>query len=337
MEMNSTDPHRLVSVVLPIYKTAGCLRELYQRLKTTLESAGIDFELLMVEDGGGDDAWNILQEIAGKDSRVKAIQLSRNFGQHPAIAAAFENVSGNAVILMDADLQDRPEDIPLLLNKLKDDVDVVFSVKQGSRETFSTRLTSRLYHYVFSKLTRTAVPRDIGTFRAFSRHFLNAVMEYPERNILFGPLMFHVGFKSEIVALQHDERKVGKSGYTFRKRLRLAFDSILSYTDLPQRMLINGGLLVLAASGFYTLALIVRYLLADKKELPPGVTLLALLITFSLGVMMFSFGIIGTYIFRVYQEVLRRPRFIIARKINLPLRSPEPARMFESVGEKHVL
>jgi len=305
-----------VSVVLPVYNTGGCLRELYQRLKTTLESAGYDFELLMVEDGGRDNAWEILNELAARDTRIKAMQLSRNFGQHPAIAAAFENVTGDIVILMDADLQDRPEDIPLLLAKLSKDIHIVFSIKQGSQESFSTRLTSRLYHYVFSKLTRTTVPRDIGTFRAFSREFLDAVMAYPERNILFGPLMFHVGFQAETVTVAHDERKNGKSGYSFSKRLKLALDSILSYTDLPHRLLLNAGMVILAASTLYGLALIVKYLVT-REPLPPGLTLLALLLTFSIGIMMFSFGIIGTYVFRVYQEVLSRPRYIIARSINI--------------------
>lgn len=169
---------------------------------------------------------------------------------------------------------------------------------------------------MFSKLTRTSVPANIGTFRAFTADFLNAVMAYPERNILFGPLMFHVGFKSEMVSVA-DERKGSKSGYSFRKRLKLALDSTLSYTDLPHRVLLNLGMLILSASSVYSVTLVIRYAVADA-ELPPGLTLLALLLTISLGVMMFSMGIIGTYVFRVYQEVLSRPRFIVSRRINLP-------------------
>jgi polyisoprenyl-phosphate glycosyltransferase len=305
-----------ISVVLPVYNTAGCLRELYQRLKTSIATVTDDMELIMVEDGGRDNAWELINEIAARDTCVKAIQFSRNFGQHPAIAAGFAHATGDIVILMDADLQDRPEDIPALVAKLTGDVDVVYTIKQGQQESLSTRLTSRVYHYVFSQLTRTNVPRDIGTFRAFSRKFLTALNTYPERNILFGPLMFHVGFKSETVIVQHDPRKEGKSGYSFRKRLALAVNSILSYTDLPHRILINAGLLTLCASVLYTVALLLRYALT-KEALPPGLTLLALLMTISMGIMMLSFGIIGTYVFRVYQEVLSRPRYIIARSINV--------------------
>ena len=182
-----------VSVVLPIYKTARYFRELVQRLKDTLDKASLDFELLMVDDDDPDNAWEIPRDLAAQDPRVKAIKLSRNFGQHPAIAAGFEHTTSDVIILTDADLQDRPEDIPLLLEKLQGDVDAVYTVKMGQPESFSTRLTSRLYHYVFSKFTRTNVPRNMGTFRAFTRRFLEALLSYPERNVLYGPLMLYPG------------------------------------------------------------------------------------------------------------------------------------------------
>ena len=305
-----------VSVVLPIYNTARYLRELVQRLKDTLEKASPDFEIFMVDDGDPDNAWEILRDLAAEDPRVKAIKLSRNFGQHPAIAAGFEHATGGVIILMDADLQDRPEDIPRLLEKLQGDVDVVYTVKVGQQESFSTRLTSLLYHYVFSKLTRTNVPRNIGTFRAFTRRFLEALLSYPERNVLYGPLMFYAGFEYVTVEVLHDVRRESRSAYTFRKRLTLAVSSILSYTDLPQRVLVNLGALILACSGIYMLIVVIEYFFFGIR-LPSGLTLVVLLLTVILGVIMFSLGVIGTYVFRVYQEVLQRPRYIISRSINV--------------------
>lgn len=306
-----------VSVVLPVYQTAIYLRELYDRSRKTLEGAGLEFELLMIDDGSRDNAWEIILELAANDPRVKGIKLSRNFGQHPAIAAGFEHASGEAIVLMDADLQDRPEDIPLLLEQLKGDVDVVYTIKQGEREPFTTRLTSRLYHYVFSRLTKTDVPLRVGTFRIFSRRFLMAILSYPERNILFGPLMFHMGFGSATVPVPHIERIGSRSAYTFRKRLALAFNSLLNYTDLPHRLLMWMGGLILVASAIYVVLLLAKYFVA-RGTLPPGLTLLALLGTFSLGSVMLSLGTLGAYVFRVYQEVLNRPRYIVARSLNLP-------------------
>ena len=193
-----------ISVILPIYNTGACLDELYARLRQTIELCGHDFEFIMVDDGSPDGAHIKLEELARMDSRIKAIILSRNFGQHPAISAGLEHATGDVVVLMDADLQDRPEDIPLFLASLKDGVDIVYSVKQNGAEGFLQRLTSKLYHYVFSRITRTNVPNNIGTFRLFRGSVRNAMLQYSERNVLYGPLMFYIGFHSTTIS--HPDR-----------------------------------------------------------------------------------------------------------------------------------
>jgi dolichol-phosphate mannosyltransferase len=309
----STPPK--ISVVLPVFKTATFLRELHERLVKTLAPAG-DFELLMIDDGSPDGAWEILQEIASRDSRVKALRLSRNFGQHPAIAAGFDRARGETIVLMDADLQDRPEDIPLLLERLRDPVEIVFTTKRGETEPFLTRLTSHLFHFTFSRITGTNVPRSIGTFRAFSRRVLEALRSFPERHVLWGPLMFQIGFESATVEVPHEKRRSGRSAYSFATRLALALESLLTNTDVPHRFLVRFGGLVVGGCALYSVALVGRWLWSHEN-VPPGLTLLALLITFSLGSVSLSLGIVGTYVFRVYQEVLKRPRYIVARALNL--------------------
>jgi dolichol-phosphate mannosyltransferase len=306
-----------VSVVLPVYNTARYLRELHRRLVAILDGLASDFELILVDDGSPDGAWEVIAELARQGPRVKGIRLSRNFGQHPAICAGFEHASGDLIVLMDADLQDRPEDIPLLLQQLKDDFDVVYTVKEGLQEPPLTRFTSRIYHAAIARITGVAVPRNIGTFRLFTRRMLRALLDCPERNVLYGPLMFHVGFRWAVVPVPHHGRPDGGRGsYSFRKRLALAVNSLISYTDFPHRALVYFGGLTLACSVLYSVALVVRYLLASGP-LVPGLTLLALLITMSLGAMMIGLGIIGMYVFRVYQEVLRRPRYVKARTVNV--------------------
>jgi dolichol-phosphate mannosyltransferase len=305
-----------LSVVLPVYKTAQYLRELYRRLVAALTPVAGDFELLLVDDGSPDGAWEIITELAQADPRVKGILLSRNFGQHPATCAGFEHASGDVIVLMDADLQDSPEEIPRLLKHLQGDCDVVYTVKEGEAEPLLTRLTSRLYHAVISRLLRTEVPRGVGSFRLFTRRMLQALLAYPEFNVLYGPLMFHVGFRAAVVPVRRKERHGGRSSYSFRKRLALAVDSLISYTDFPHRFLVTFGGLILLLSVLCTIALGVHYLLA-RDPLPAGLLLLALLITISLGAIMMGLGIIGMYVFRVHQEVLRRPRYIAARTLNL--------------------
>ena len=305
-----------ISVVIPVYKAENCLHELYGRLQESLETISNDFEIILVEDGGGDSSWNIIMELAKLDERVKGIKLSRNFGQHPAIAAGFEQAVGGLIVLMDCDLQDRPEDIPILIEHLQGDIDIVYTIKKGDLGTRPTRLSSKLYHYIFSRIVKVEVPENIGTYRVFTRKFLEAVLQYKERNILFGPLMFYVGFNSTCIMVNHDTRNSGRSAYSFRRRLALAINSLISYTDIPHRLLIYTGLFVFAASIIYALLLVIEYLIFGRI-LVAGLTLVLLLVTMSMGLTMFSLGIIGSYVFRVYQEILQRPRYLVSQTVNL--------------------
>jgi len=306
-----------LSVILPIYNNAASLPELIQRLTKTCQMISLDYELLFINDGSHDDSLRILNEFADVDLCIKVICLSRNFGQHPAISAGFELAQGNAVILMDADLQDCPEDIPVLLQELRSsECDVIYTLKQVKNGKISNRFTSALYHYVFSKLVGSNVPINIGTFRAFNRKVLKALLQFPEVNILYGPLMFYIGFKSKTVSLKFIERPYGKSSYTFFKRLRLAVNSLISYTDIPHQLTMSVGALLLVFTLLYVMLVVCQYLLVGSS-LPGGTTMVILLICTLVGSVLFSLGIIGNYVFRIYQEVLRRPRYLVRSTRNL--------------------
>jgi glycosyltransferase involved in cell wall biosynthesis len=306
-----------ISVVLPVYNNAASLPELVKRLTESCQMISPNYELLFVNDGSHDGSLQILHEFADVESRVKVICLSRNFGQHPAISAGFERAQGKAIILMDADLQDRPEDIPMLLRELHNSKsDVIYTLKQDKNRRISHRLTSALYHYVFSKLVGSNVPLNIGTFRAFNQKVLHALLEFPEVNILYGPLMFYIGFKSKAVSLQFIQRPHGKSSYTFLKRLKLAANSLISYTDLPHQLTMAIGALLLLFTLSYVILVVVQYILVGSS-LPAGTTIVILLICTLVGAVLISLGIIGSYVFRIYQEVLRRPRYLVRSTRNL--------------------
>ena len=300
----------ILSVIVPVYNNAATLEELAERLRLAMGTTS--YELLFINDGSRDESLDVLRRLAREHPEVVVLSFSRNFGQHPAISAGFERARGAQIVLMDADLQDRPEDIPTLLAALGSDVDVVYTVKQSD----ASGVTSRLYHFVFSRIVGRAIPADLGTFRAFTRKVLDALLRYPERAVLYGPLMMYMGFRAKYLNVRHDPRKTGRSSYSGRMRLALAVNSLVSYTNVPHQVLIWSGLLLIVGSFLYGLAVLFQYAILGIA-LPAGLTVIVMLIVVLGGAIMLSLGIIGTYVFRVYQEVLGRPRYLVNETINL--------------------
>jgi polyisoprenyl-phosphate glycosyltransferase len=305
-----------VSVVVPVYRDGGSIVELWSRLQGALEGKCSDVELILVDDGSPDDSWAVIQALSASEPRVKGIRLSRNFGQHPAIAAGFDHASGDVIVLMDADLEDRPEDVPGLVERLSPEVDIAYTVKRGEQGGLPRRFTSNLFHQVFSRITKTQVPLEIGTLRAFTRKVLEAIQQHKERYVLFGPLMITLGFTSVYVPVVRHTRETRPSTYSFRRRLMLAMQALMSYTDIPHRVLMATGGIAFSLSALYGLIIVIDYLFVGHR-LPPGLTLIALLIILFMGLMLMALGIIGSYVFRVYQEVLARPRYLVSETRNI--------------------
>jgi len=303
----------MISVLIPVYNNEQTLAALCDRLARTL--AAEDYEVLLVNDGSRDGSWALMSRLASANPRLKAIGLSRNFGQHPAIAAALDHASGDVMVLMDADLEDQPENIPALIAALDAQAcDIIYTVKDGADES-SRDLTSAFYHYVFSRMVGVDVPRRLGTFRAFTRKVLLALRSFPERHVLYGPLMFFVGFRYATVPVNRGKR-VGRSSYSFGKRLRLALNSLVTYTDLPPKMFAVIGLGMVALTFLYSLVVIAQYFVVGQS-LPRGLTIVILLLSAMTGMLMLAIGTLGVYIFRIFQEVLARPRYLIDHTINV--------------------
>jgi len=306
---------RSVTVVLPVYRNQEFLDELARRLVDTLAGTGRMFEILFVDDGSPDASWETIRRLASTYSEVGGIRLSRNFGQHPAISAGFERATGDVTVLMDADLQDAPEDLPLLLEQLDQGADVVYTVIVDERGTGRTRLTSALFHYAFSRVANVEVPPSIGIYRAFNRTFRCALLSYPERRALFTPLMLYMGFKTAFVSLPRREREDGGTSYTFGKRMSLAVETLVSYTDVPLRLLVVTGSAITALSMGYLVVLIIDYVVRGKV-FASGITLLLGVTLLFMGTVLASLGVLGTYIFRVFQEVLGRPRYLVSETVD---------------------
>jgi glycosyltransferase involved in cell wall biosynthesis len=304
-----------VSVVVPVYRNEEHLDELCRRLDSTLRGMDRRFEVILVDDGSPDRSWEVIQELAGRSPEIVGFRLSRNFGQHAAIAAGFERADGDLTVLMDADLQDEPEHLPALLRKLDEGADVVYTVNIGGDQAGFRGATSMLFHYSFSKLTSFDVPQSIGTYRAFNRAFREAVLSYPERRALYGPLMLSMGFRAAFVPVTRRRREGGKSGYTFASRLTLAIETLVSYTNVPHKVLVFTGFVISLLSASYLVALIVDYLV-EGPAFANGLTLLIGMTLFLMGAVLMSLGVVGTYVFRVFQEVLNRPRYLLAEQVD---------------------
>jgi polyisoprenyl-phosphate glycosyltransferase len=304
-----------VSVVIPVYRNEATLDELVQRLVATLTGLNRPFEIILVDDGSPDRSWERIYHLARERPEVVGLRLSRNFGQHPAIAAGFERARGEITVLMDADLQDEPENLPFLLAKLEEGCDVVYTVNVQTEKHRTLSPTSALFHYSFSKMAGVDVPRSIGTYRAFTRKVRQALLAYPERRPLYGPLMLYMGFTAAFVPVNRRVRAEGRSGYSFTKRLGLAAETLVSYTNIPHRILLLFGSALTALSVLYLMILVVDYLVRGPA-LASGVTLLLGITLLFMGAVLASLGIVGSYVFRVFQEVLGRPRYLLTETID---------------------
>ena len=302
-----------LSILVPVYNNEATIPELLDRLRKALD--GLDYEAVVVNDGSHDKSLALLKAQAVADPRLKVISFSRNFGQHPAIAAALEHAQGDVLVLMDADLEDRPENIPMLVRTLQErQCDIVYTTKIEGTVT-PRGLSSDAYHQVFSRTIGVTVPRRLGTFRAFTRKVGDALRAFPERDVVYGPLMFYVGFSFAIVPVDRGTRP-GGSSYTLAKRLGLAVNSLITYSDLAPKLFASAGAVMIAAPLLYGGIVLLQYLLAGRT-LPEGLTIIVLLLSFLGGTIMLALGVLGVYVFRIFQEVLARPRYVIDETMNL--------------------
>lgn len=253
-----------------------------------------------------------------REPRIKLLRLSRNFGQHPAITAALVHARADAYILMDADLQDPPEEIPTLVRALSEkDVDIVYSQKIGAvSDGLFRRLTSLLFHRLVARESNGLRISDVGTFRAFSELVASALRLHCEQSVVYGPLMQSMGFSTVVVPIERVKRSVGRSSYTFSRRLDLALQSLISYSRIPQRIFFGFGGAVVLLAAVYLVVVVCQYVVFGAR-LPPGMTLLLVLAIGVMGVILSAFGFVAAYLFAIHREVLGRPRYIIWQKVNV--------------------
>jgi len=302
-----------ISVVVPVYKAERCLGELYERLKRALESLSADFEIILVEDHGGDRSWEIIKELAAKDTRVRGLQFTRNFGQHCGITAGLDHATGNWVVVMDCDLQDRPEEIPRLYGKAKEGYHVVLARRGPRKDPFFKKVVSNLFYRTFRYLSGIDYDGRVGNFRIISADAVHNFKNMHEQLRFFGGLMSWMGYPAAFIEVEHARSELGRSTYTYRKLFRLAGEAIIAYSDKPLKMSIKMGALISAASLASGLYILWRALFVGVPVL--GWASLFVSLYFLGGLIIFILGIMGIYLGKIFDETKRRPLYVILDKV----------------------
>jgi len=308
-----------LSVIIPIYNEETNIGELYRRLLSVLEPMALPggFELIFINDGSRDQSLPLLLNLAARDERVRYIDLSRNFGHQIAVTAGLDRTAGEAVVIIDADLQDPPELIPLLYEKMRTGYEVVYAKRRSRQgDSAAKKLTARVFYRILASITHISIPVDTGDFRIISRKVVEGLRLMPEQNKFIRGQISWIGYRQTFIEYDRAERAGGETGYTYRKMIRLALDGITAFSDVPLKAATIGGFVVSGLAfmvGIYTLYS--RFVTHDYQ---PGWPSLMVSILFLGGVQLISVGIIGEYMARLSANVRQRPLYLVS-DTNIPI------------------
>ncbi len=299
-------------MVLPVFNEQENLPELCHRLQRVLESEADDYEVIMVDDGSTDDSWQVIRSLHQENPRFKGIRFSRNFGQHIAFTAGLEASDGDAVVIMDADGQEAPEDIPMLLEKMREGYHVVYGLRSKREDSGLRAFISKLFLKILSRMAGQPIPEQVGAFRVMSRQVVNEFMRFPERRRFITGLVPWLGFPWAGVEVVRHKRTRGSSKYNLLKMIGLALDALISFSYFPLRVMAVFGLVVSSLMFLWAMIIIAKKIFFGIPV--PGYASTMLAVLFMGGVQLLVMGMLGEYIGRIYQEVQSRPLYVVLEK-----------------------
>ena len=303
-----TDPE--LSIVIPIYEEEDGLGELASRLAAVIELLETSVEVVFVDDGSADRSPELLADLNRRDARFKVVRLSRNFGHQIAITAGLHHASGQAVVVMDGDLQDPPEVIPELVERWREGFHVVYAVREKrDDEPWHTRTAKSLFYRMLTRMADVEIPVDVGDFRLVDRRVVEIFKGMREHNPYVRGMFSWVGFKQTGVRYRRDERHAGRSKYPLTKLVKLALDGIVGFSDLPLRLALNIGFAMATLALLLGIAAIASKL--SGAHVVPGWASLVAVISFLGGVQLAVLGAVGIYVGRIYEEVKNRPLYVV--------------------------
>ncbi|MES2648321.1 MAG: glycosyltransferase family 2 protein [Bacteroidota bacterium] len=304
-----------LSVVIPVYYGQESLAELVARLKDSLSKITENYEIILVDDDSPDHSWKIMESIANADQRVRVFRLSRNFGQHYAISCGLANASGEWTVVMDCDLQDRPEEIIKLYQAAnKQELDIVLARRFDRKDKSSKKFFSIIFYRVLYYLTGLKQDESVANFGIYHHKVITAVLSMPETICYFPSMVQWVGFRSGKIDVQHSPRINGTSSYNFKRLLRLATDIMLAYSDKPLRIVVKTGIMISSVSILVCFWYYCKWLSGEVIVL--GYASLIISIWLLSGIIIATLGVIGLYVGKIFEGVKNRPSFIVAESIN---------------------
>ena len=305
----------LLTVVSPVYRGEKMVHELVRRIKESVSQITDNYSIILVNDCSPDDSWSMILKECEEDKRVKGVNLSRNFGQHNAITAGLSFSNGDWVVVLDCDLQDRPEEIPNLYHKAIEGYDIVYAQRIDRQDKPLKRLSSSLYHAAFNFLSGADTDKSISNFGIYRKDVIDAYVQMPERFRGFGSLVRYLGFKSTAIPVEHAKRLEGKSSYSLRRLFKQAFSSIVSNTNKPLKMMVSMGFIIAVISMLIALYNIIARFCGIISV--PGFTTTVFSIWFVGGLIMMQLGVLGVYIGSIFDQVKGRPIFVVRDKVNV--------------------
>ena len=304
-----------ISIVSPVYRGENMVSELVRRIVQNVETITSDYEIILVNDASPDNSWSEIEKECTKNTKVKGINLSRNFGQHYAITAGLNYAKGEWVVVMDCDLQDRPEEIPNLYKKALEGWDIVYAKRKQRQDKWLKRMSSEIFNAVLNWLSGSKKDKEVANFGIYKNIVISEYNKIPEYARSFGSLIRYLGFKKTAIDVQHASRAEGKSSYTLHRMLKLTFDVIISNSNKPLRMAVSIGFTMSLISFLLALYNIVAKVTNIISF--PGYTTTVFSIWFVGGLMLFVMGILGLYIGKIFDQVKGRPYYIVRDKLNI--------------------
>lgn len=311
-----SENHIEISIISPVYGASKLLPELILRIHNSVSILTNNYEIILIEDNSPDNSWEIINQISVTDKKIVGVSLSRNFGQQNALNAGFDLAKGNWIVTMDCDLQDEPERIIDLYTEAQKGYDIVFASRTDRKDGFIKKTGSWLFYKVLSYLTETEQDHSIANFILYKRKVVTAMAKMGDYHRYYPMINKWVGFKVSKLAIKHAERKDNiKSSYSFKKRLRLAFTTIIAFSDKPLRLVLRLGIFLVFSSFLIALILVIKYLFLHENV--NGWLSIFLSVWLLSGIIIIILGLLGVYIGKIYETVKNRPTYLIKEYIDI--------------------